>query len=198
MPAKPKQKTSEDDGLVTQARVAELCGCAPRTLREYLIRGIIPASARGPKGRLNEVEAVSAVVNHFRESAAGRSIATGPDGEEIDPIRANAELRVAQTHVAREQLRVVRAKGNLLEGQTIRRPSVEAAMRAVIAGTKASLVALPVEINSALGGLPVDDQLAIEDLIERKLADMARELPAAVARTIAAENGSDDEDDIDE
>ncbi|MBU4531240.1 MAG: hypothetical protein KUA43_13840 [Hoeflea sp.] len=193
-----KKKPATADNLVTQARIAELCGCVPRTVREYLQRGIIPASTRGANGKLYERAAVSAVVCHFRESAAGRSIAAGPDGQEIDPIRANAELRVAQTHVAREQLRVVRAKGNLLEGQVIRRPSVEAAMRAVIAGTKASLVALPIEINSALGGLPTADQLVIEDLVERKLADMAREMPAAIARTIAAENGEDDEDGLDE
>lgn len=184
-----------DDAVVTQTRVARLLGVSPRTVRDYVARGIIPSTAVAAGGRLYEIGATSAVAEHLRESAAGRKIGNATDGaDSIDPVEANARLRIAQTAVAKEQLRVVRARASLLEGEQIRRPAVEAAIRAVISSTRASLQAVPIELHSLLGGLSTDDQLAVEDLIERKLIDMANQLPAAVSRTIAAELGEDEED----
>lgn len=191
--------TPVDDTVVTQTRVARLLGVSSRTVRDYVARGVIPATAVGAGGKLYEIAAVSSVAEHLRESAAGRKIVNPSSGSDsIDPVEANARLRIAQTHVAKEQLRISRAKANLLEGATIRRPAVEAAMRAVISSTRASLEALPVELNSLLGGITTDDQLAVEDLIERKLSEMASQLPAAVSRTIAAELGKDEEEEVDE
>jgi DNA-binding transcriptional MerR regulator len=174
MAAKPKPKTEVDDALVTQCRVAELCGCAPRTLREYLSRGIIPTSARGTKGTLYERAAVSAVVNHFRESAAGRSVSTGLDGDTLDPVAEGALLKRQQRMESEERTKLHQHKLRLARGEVITAGAVNAALAGQISVARQRLLSLPQALANRCPGLAAPVVVAADDLVRSILGDLAQ------------------------
>lgn len=178
------------DAAVSQARIAALLGCNSRTVREYLSRGIIPESARAPGGKLFEVAAVSSVAFYQREQLAGRAAAS----DDLDPVRANVELKQIQARVAGEEFRIKQAKACLIEGETIRREAVTLACSAVVSALRSGLESLPVEVNAIVGGIDSLQAEAIRDAVHQKLDDCAADMASAVRRTVLDTALSEDDD----
>lgn len=170
----PTAPASTGDVAVTQARIAALLGCSTRTVREHLSRGVIPDSARAPGGKLYEVAAVSSVVHHFRESAAGRSVSTGPDGDALDPVAEGALLKRQQRIESEERTKLHQHKLRLARGEVITSPAVTAALAGQISVARQRLLSLPQALANRCPGLAAPVVVAADDLVRSILGDLAQ------------------------
>jgi phage terminase Nu1 subunit (DNA packaging protein) len=164
------------DASVDAATVGRWLSCSPRMVRQYAEEGF--AVRTGP-GRFDLERSVGNVVLHLRELASSRR---GADGTDV--VKASAALKDAQRRLAE-------LKYQQLDGQLISLREAEAVWSGLVRSGRVLFQSLPARARAILPHLTDADQVALEQLAD----DMLREI--ALKGPVPLPSGASDEPDED-
>ena len=171
-----KKTVASVDDSVDVETVARWLNCSTRQVRQYAEEGL--AVRTGP-GRFDLERSVGNVVLHLRELASSRR---GADGTDV--VKASAALKDAQRRLAE-------LKYQQLDGQLISLREAEAVWSGLVRSGRVLFQSLPARARAILPHLTDADQVALEQLAD----DMLREI--ALKGPVPLPSGASDEPDED-
>jgi phage terminase Nu1 subunit (DNA packaging protein) len=170
-----KTVTAVDDSVDAEM-VARWLNCSTRMVRQYAEEGLV---IRIGPDRFDLERSVGNVVLYLRELASSRR---GADGTDV--VKASAALKDAQRKLAE-------LKYQQLDGQLISLREAEAVWSGLVRSGRVLFQSLPARARAILPYLPDADRVALEQLAD----DMLREI--ALKGPVPLPSGASDEPDED-
>ena len=176
--------------LVSQSELAEFLACSPRTVREYVQKGVLTDDCmKGRHYRLKEC--VKAVTTYLRDEAS-QHVAEDDDGETLNPTVENAKLNRAKTRqaeVATEKTEIERdlkaAQLEQLEGRLISMDDAFEVLALILTSAKSKLLSLANRLPLKIHRLDAEDMHIIKDEVYDVLIELAEDAQGFKQQTIA-------------